>query len=248
MKIPKNDTRYGGGGGQKSKTFALIAQNFPNLATTATTTTNPNAPTTTTTTTDPNAPTTTTTTTDPNAPTTTATCSDTCFQISWKGDNYCDDANNNCGCEWDGGDCCGSNVNTAYCSSCQCLDPNADPGVDSFTTSACDNPSWIGDGMCDDETNKEICDWDGGDCCGSNTNTQYCSSCECLDPNAAASRKKRNVFRLSDITDSNEKTTVLSPRKKRNINLQNNDGLSGKILLVKKYIFHHMFKNCLFCI
>ena len=52
-------------------------------------------------------------------------CSDTCLLESWKGDYYCDDENNNCGCEWDGGDCCGTNVNMNYCSACECLDPNA---------------------------------------------------------------------------------------------------------------------------
>ena len=50
-------------------------------------------------------------------------CSGSCYLDYWKGDNYCDDENNNCGCEWDGGDCCGSNVNTQYCSACECLDP-----------------------------------------------------------------------------------------------------------------------------
>ena len=48
-------------------------------------------------------------------------CSGTCGTPNWKGDNYCDDENNNCGCEWDAGDCCGSNVNTEYCSACECL-------------------------------------------------------------------------------------------------------------------------------
>ena len=52
-------------------------------------------------------------------------CHGSCGTPSWKGDNFCDDENNNCGCEWDGGDCCGDNVNTDYCSICQCLDPNA---------------------------------------------------------------------------------------------------------------------------
>ena len=37
-----------------------------------------------------------------------------------KGDNICDDGNNNCGCEWDGGDCCGSNVNKQKCVVCEC--------------------------------------------------------------------------------------------------------------------------------
>ena len=53
------------------------------------------------------------------------TCFDTCNNPTWKSDGFCDDANNNCGCEWDGGDCCGSNVNTNYCSACECLDPIA---------------------------------------------------------------------------------------------------------------------------
>ena len=50
-------------------------------------------------------------------------CSSTCANHFLKGDNYCHDENNNCGCEWDGGDCCGDNVNTQYCSACECLDP-----------------------------------------------------------------------------------------------------------------------------
>ena len=48
-----------------------------------------------------------------------------CIHDSWKGDSYCDDGNNNEGCEWDGGDCCGSNVNTEWCDICECLDPDS---------------------------------------------------------------------------------------------------------------------------
>ena len=47
-----------------------------------------------------------------------------CIHDGWKADGYCDDGNNNEGCEWDGGDCCGSNVNTEWCEVCACLDPN----------------------------------------------------------------------------------------------------------------------------
>jgi len=43
-----------------------------------------------------------------------------CENMSWVNDNYCDDGNNNAGCEYDGGDCCGDNVNTQYCSKCEC--------------------------------------------------------------------------------------------------------------------------------
>ena len=47
---------------------------------------------------------------------------------------------------------------------------------------ACDLPSYIGDGFCDDETNNEECEWDGGDCCGNDTKTDYCTNCKCKYP------------------------------------------------------------------
>ena len=43
-------------------------------------------------------------------------------EVNGIGDNFCDDVNNNPGCGFDGGDCCGSSVNTAYCTICQCLE------------------------------------------------------------------------------------------------------------------------------
>ena len=43
-------------------------------------------------------------------------------------------------------------------------------------------PNYVGDNYCDDLTNNEQCEWDGGDCCGSNVNTLACEICECLDP------------------------------------------------------------------
>ena len=41
---------------------------------------------------------------------------------NWIGDDYCDDINNNVNCNFDDGDCCGSNVNTQYCTECLCLE------------------------------------------------------------------------------------------------------------------------------
>jgi len=137
---------------------------------------------------------------------------------SWKGDDYCDDITNNCGCEWDGGDCCGDNVNTDFCSACECLDPNANSGTESSTSTFgppptdC-QPDWIDDDYCDDGNNNEDCEWDGGDCCGSNVNTQYCSVCECLDPNVAGSRKEKN---LKEIISPQEKKQM---KKKKNRNM-----------------------------
>ena len=44
---------------------------------------------------------------------------------------------------------------------------------------ACEYSFIKGDDFCDDLTNNEVCEWDGGDCCGNNTNTKYCKDCEC---------------------------------------------------------------------
>merc|ERR1711937_138471 len=45
-----------------------------------------------------------------------------------KGDGHCDDYNNNCGCDYDGGDCCAASVKNGkvlkdYCNDCSCKDP-----------------------------------------------------------------------------------------------------------------------------
>ena len=37
-----------------------------------------------------------------------------------------------------------------------------------------------GDGYCDDNNNVPECNYDGGDCCGSCINKQYCSTCACF--------------------------------------------------------------------
>ena len=54
-------------------------------------------------------------------------CTGGCKYENYKGDGVCDDENNYCGCDWDGGDCCGDNVVTEYCETCECLDPNYQP-------------------------------------------------------------------------------------------------------------------------
>ena len=92
-----------------------------------------------------------------------------CEIPGYHGDNYCNDENNNEACFFDGGDCCGSNVNTLFCTECLCLEEGG-----------C-NQSWIADGYCDDVNNNLDCTYDGGDCCGSNVNTQYCTQCICYE-------------------------------------------------------------------
>ena len=57
---------------------------------------------------------------------------------------------------------------------CQCIIGDTNHGE-------CPSPAWIGDGYCDDVTNNQYCNYDGGDCCGAAINTQYCSVCQCLN-------------------------------------------------------------------
>merc|ERR1712010_164164 len=96
-------------------------------------------------------------------------CNATCKSPKYIGDGNCDE-NNNCGCEFDGGDCCaksvkGGKVQTAYCKQCQCKDPkHAVKGC----KAKCTVPDYIGDGNCDDENNSCACGYDKGDCCGKN--------------------------------------------------------------------------------
>ena len=113
-------------------------------------------------------------------------CTESCGSPQWKGDDWCDDENNNCGCEWDGGDCWGDDVKTQYCKECQCLDPKENTTTEAPCKDSCGSPQWKGDDWCDDENNNCGCEWDGGDCCGDNVRTQYCKECLCLDPKESA--------------------------------------------------------------
>ena len=113
-------------------------------------------------------------------------CSGSCYLDYWKGDNYCDDENNNCGCEWDGGDCCGEEVDTNYCQECECLDPSQQATTTPAScTDTCGDQNRKGNGECDDENNNCGCEWDGGDCCGWLVICTGHEKCDCLDPSKA---------------------------------------------------------------
>ena len=118
-------------------------------------------------------------------------CEGKCENEGYKGDKMCDDGNNNCGCEYDGGDCCGEAVVKDYCSSCECLDPNASrkpkPEPEPKTTTkapclgSCENEDYKGDKWCDDGNNNCGCEYDGGDCCGPKVKKDYCTVCACKE-------------------------------------------------------------------
>ena len=49
----------------------------------------------------------------------------------------------------------------------------------SIVISGCVHPNLIGNGVCNDEANTIVCNYDGGDCCGFNINKESCIQCTC---------------------------------------------------------------------
>lgn len=117
---------------------------------------------------------------DPAVHSTAAKCGGKCGSNPHKGDQFCDDDNNNCGCDWDGGDCCGKTGNAKqynYCFKCKCSDAK-------YVAPPCPVLKFKGDGICDDTNNILTCNWDGGDCCKNKSNSnedqmKYCQECAC---------------------------------------------------------------------
>lgn len=137
-----------------------------------------------------------TTTTKPQVSKSDGDCLGGCGAPSYVGDGFCDDDNNNCGCDWDQGDCCedsGKSKQFNYCSDCSCLDPDILSSIDDCS-SGCGSENYFGDGFCDDYNNNCGCGWDGGDCCGDsgkNMQYNYCSDCACLDPDYTVPAKNK---------------------------------------------------------
>ena len=84
--------------------------------------------------------------------------------------------NNNAECNYDGGDCCGANVDTTYCDDCQCLDPDfvttLPPADCHDNSSICDD--WTAAGFCYGEhaqVMKETCPKSCGHCGTASTTT-----------------------------------------------------------------------------
>ena len=108
---------------------------------------------------------------------------DSTCSSNWVGDGACDDECNTEDNSWDGGDCCGPDVNDWWCWDCECLDPNSEYfGAEGGQDEEDPCTFWyVGDGYCDDECNVENHDFDGGDCCGDDVETWFCTECACLE-------------------------------------------------------------------
>ena len=88
------------------------------------------------------------------------------------GNSQCNDETNNLNCNYDGGDCCGYSINSEHCTECTCFHQE--------TCLAGVTHAFVGDGVCNDETNIEECNYDSGDCCGNSINSEHCTECTCF--------------------------------------------------------------------
>ena len=73
------------------------------------------------------------------------------------GNGFCDDETNIAECNYDDGDCCGYSINSDHCNECTCFHQE--------TCLAGVTHAFVGNGVCNDETNIAECDYDGADCC-----------------------------------------------------------------------------------
>ena len=119
-------------------------------------------------------------------------CTSTDF---WINDGFCDEECNAPDFNYDGGDCCLDIVNNAKCIDCYCYEDcsthqlrfidgiDLQPEVDCYEHSDHDwnscPYSWLNDGLCDDECNHDLFDYDLNDCCLKDSNYMYCEDCIC---------------------------------------------------------------------
>ena len=110
-----------------------------------------------------------------------------CGSPQWANDNFCDDENNNPGCNFDGGACCNNQSSgwDNFCNVCACLEspPTPPPTTPSPPKGGCGSPQWVNDNFCDDENNNPGCNFDGGDCCNNQSPgwNNFCNVCACLE-------------------------------------------------------------------
>ena len=104
-----------------------------------------------------------------------------------------------------------ADIKTDYCQQCVCLEggtgvtygPWTGTTLPHGTTSLCHNDRFVADGYCDDSTNTELCNYDGGDCCYKKSNYQYCNDCTCYPGSPEIKGiAKRNSFLFFHLTQS----------------------------------------------
>ena len=134
-------------------------------------------------------------------------------------DDYNDYYYNECDYEGSGEDCNYESTTEYYEST------TSDDGSGSGSGDGSCQSGWIGDDYCDDENNNEECTYDGGDCCGDNVKTDYCTICKCHETNTSSKSldiagKSLNMMDNPQASSGNEtaKKKVVQPTKLKRIN------------------------------
>ena len=132
-------------------------------------------------------------------------------------DDYNDYYYNECDYEGSGGNCDYESTTSQYETT------SSDEDGSGSGDGSCIS-SYIGDDYCDDENNKQECNFDGGDCCGDNVKTDYCSLCVCHETgNSSKSLDlgKKNLKVMENQQASGNETVkkkVVQPTKLKKIN------------------------------
>ena len=85
-----------------------------------------------------------------------------------------------------------------------------------FIISDCNNPSFVGDGYCDDDTNNVDCEFDKGDCCGSLILTQYCHFCTCTQYSTPSWTTTANISNFDQSCTNNRHSAYVAMSTKSN--------------------------------
>ena len=68
---------------------------------------------------------------------------------------------------------------SVFCKGTATYAENCNQTFVSSSNIACQFPTLIGDGFCQDYNNNRHCSFDGGDCCGPCVNREFCTECKC---------------------------------------------------------------------
>ena len=113
-----------------------------------------------------------------------------CYDKKSIGNHICQDEFNIDQCGLDGYDCCSPLSDFSQCTQCKCklpYRPENTTHIEAIVQDLleveypdCPHPEYIGDMFCDDVTNIQGCNYDGGDCCDPYSFFFLCHHCVCF--------------------------------------------------------------------
>ena len=79
-------------------------------------------------------------------------------------------------------------------------------------------PHYNGDGFCDDDTNNEICGFDGGDCCLDDPNLLYCFLCICNETGTSGANSSIETTLPTVTTQEYITTSIVASKNLEKLN------------------------------